>query len=63
MTYNTSSEMARKDNILLSVEKLECKIELLRKDMKMYNIILLSVIIFTHQDSLRLIAKLLGLIK
>ena len=63
-------ELATKYDIKLSESNLENKllnldnkIESVKKDMKIQNIIMIAIIILLNQNSIQYIAKLLGLIK
>jgi hypothetical protein len=51
------------DERLVTREYLDMRLTLLRSEIKIYFIILLSVIIFTNPKALELISKILGIVK
>ena len=51
------------DERLVTREYLDMRLTLLRSEIKIYFIILLSVIIFTNPKALELISKILGFVK
>ena len=56
-------ELATKADLLQVKTELEGKINLLSAQMKLYFIVLLSVIFITNPKALELIAKILGIVK